>query len=199
MRIVVFIVLALSQTACATAIRGVNEPFKVVSEPIGATVTTTLETAVSQKARRTNPTLKPNYYGCAPTPCEFIVPRRSKFIARIEKDGFEPTQIIVRSAAKLSGKTAGLSIPTTAATGGAIATASTTAGITTAAAALYATSAGLLTAPIVAVDASSGAMLSLYPNPVSVTLSPQSKTQTQSYDLDGLSDGNDTWKKRTEK
>jgi len=81
---------------CATIIRGTSEDFKINTLPIGAKVTTTLETAQSVKARKDDPSLAPIYYGCTATPCAIKVPRRSTFIARVEKDGFQTGRIIVR-------------------------------------------------------------------------------------------------------
>ncbi|MDB2438231.1 hypothetical protein N9W89_05905 [Hellea sp.] len=173
-----------------------NEPFKVITQPSGAVVISTMETPASKKARLTDPSLQPEYYGCAPTPCEFIVPRRSKFVARVEKEGYEPAQIVVRSSASLSGKATGLSAPATTATAAGIATATSSSGLLglgTALTAFNATGVGLMTAPVVAIDAVSGGMLSLNPNPVALTLKPDSDSQVISYDLDTLSDGDDTW------
>jgi len=129
----IFILAALFLVNCATLTRGTNEPYKVVTQPPGAVVTTTLETVDSIKARKNNPDLAPSYHGCSPTPCEFIVPRRSKFIVRIEREDYEP-------------------------------------------------------AP--------GATLSLYPNPVALQLNPVGVTTEYNYDLDTLTDPNQTYARK---
>ena len=185
MKYPLLIIIAISQAACATIVRGVTEPFEVITEPNGAVVTSTLETKESVKLRSENPSLQPEYYGCASTPCSFVIPRRSKFVARVEKEGYEPVQIIIRSSASPSGKVSGLAVPTAVATAGGVATATSSAGIlglNTTLTALNATSAGLLTVPVVAVDATSGAMLNLYPNPVGIKLVPT----VQELDIDKI-------------
>ena len=48
----IFILAALFLVNCATLTRGTNEPYKVVTQPPGAVVTTTLETVDSIKARK---------------------------------------------------------------------------------------------------------------------------------------------------
>jgi len=197
---IIIVSLAVSQVACATIVRGVSEPFEVITEPKGAVVTSTLETESSKKARSLNPNLEPQYYGCEPTPCSFIIPRRSKFVARIEKEGYNTAQIIIRSSANLTGKTAGLAVPVTTATVGGVATATSAGGllgVNTTLTALNATSAGILTMPVIAIDATSGGMLSLSPNPVLINLRPDSEAKTISYDLDTLSDGHDTYGKKS--
>jgi len=83
----------ISLASCATLARGTSEIFHITTEPIGAKVTTSLETADSAKARKKDDSLTPIYHGCAATPCQFKVPRRSRFIARIEKDGFVPARL----------------------------------------------------------------------------------------------------------
>lgn len=187
--------LAITQTACATVVRGVNEPFKVISEPSGASAITTLETQASKEARAKNPSLAPQYHGCSPTPCEFTVPRRSKFIARLDKEGYTPVQFAVKSKASLGGQASGV-VPTgSVAVGGAIAAANAAPGflgLNAYFAGANAASATLLTVPAIAVDSATGGMLSLYPNPVIVQLTPLSDSNTVNYDLDSLSDGDDT-------
>lgn len=195
MRFYLIGIFALTQTACATVVRGVDEPFKVMSEPVGASVITTLETQASKEARALDPSLPPQYHGCVPTPCEFTVPRRSKFIARLDKEGYVPVQFVVKSKASLGGQASGLAPTGSVAVGGTIAAVNAAPGFLgfgSYFAGASATSATLLTVPAIAVDSASGGMLSLYPNPVMVQLTPLSDSTIVNFDLDNLSDGNDT-------
>lgn len=165
------------QASCATVIRGTTEPFKVITDPPGAIVTTTLETPQSKKARLSNPDLNPSTFGCAPTPCEIELPRRSKFIAKIDMTGYQPVRATILSSAGAKGKVAGTSTvgALTAVTAvEAAAAASTSIPFFSGLASAMVISGGVVMgSPFVVTDAVSGAMLSLYPNPVSVRLIPQ--------------------------
>ena len=201
MRVLVFITLCLAQTACATVVRGTHEDFKVSTQPAGATVSTTLETKSSKKARKKDPSLSPKYHKCPATPCEFEVPRRTKFVAIIEKDGFAAIPVIVNGKSALSGQTASIGLPTAGATASSAALGLTSSGLTATTASGLAFSTGLFTTlfavPVIAVDAASGSMLSLTPNPLEVDLTPINENEAPpvgAYDLDKLSDGNDTFK-----
>jgi hypothetical protein len=191
------IVLCLLLAACATVVRGVNEPFEVSTNPPGASVVTTLETKESRDVRKTNPDLPPIYYGCSPTPCEIVLPRRSKFVAIIKKDGFASAQIPVRSASALSGQAAGIGAPTAVAVGVGVTEAAASGGFLLSGSAAAGSIVGATTliyaSPSIAVDAVSGGMLSLYPNPIALDLIPLNKVKDVSYNLDQLEDGNDTW------
>ena len=207
MRVLVFISLCLAQTACATVVRGTHEDFKVSTQPAGATVSTTLETKSSKKARKKDPSLSPKYHKCPATPCEFEVPRRTKFVAIIEKDGFAAIPVIVNGKSALSGQTASIGLPTAGATASSAALGLTSSGLTATTASGLATVSGLafstglfttmFAVPVIAVDAASGSMLSLTPNPLEVDLTPINENEAPpagAYDLDKLSDGDDTFK-----
>jgi len=78
-------------------------------------------------------------------------------------------------------------------------TATTASGLTTVSGLAFST--GLFTTmfavPVIAVDAASGSMLSLTPNPLEVDLTPINENEAPpagAYDLDKLSDGDDTFK-----
>ena len=186
----------ISLVNCATVVRGTTEPFKVITEPPGATVTTSLETKDSIKLRKHSPELTPVYDGCNPTPCEITVPRRSKFVARIEHEGYEPTSIIVRSKAGL-GTTSLNSTGTTAATASGLTVAAGSSGVGgfgIGAASLSVGAGAIYATPLIATDAVSGALLSLYPNPVGLKLQPIGTGSEKNYDLDALKDSNETYK-----
>jgi len=167
------------QAACATVVRGTTEPFIIETNPPGAMVTTTLETPESWAARQENPERPVQRYGCAPTPCAIELPRRSKFIAKIKKPGFAPVRVTVTSRASLKGQapslagssvvTGALLAETTASSGSAV-----VAGLVNP----IVISGGVtaIATPMIAVDALSGAMLSLSPNPVVLDLQPDTDT-----------------------
>jgi hypothetical protein len=170
---------ALQLTSCATAIRGTSDEMAVTTEPPGAVVTTSLELPKSKRARRKNPDLAPEYYGCPETPCEFSMPRRAMFIMTFEKEGYEPVSIGVEGtfgkralAANLGGGAA------TAAVMGAGA-AATVSGLSSigGAAGAGGAAAGVATAGIflvpVGVDLMTGSMLNHNPNPVTIVLPPK--------------------------
>ena len=66
--------LLLSTSACATVTRGTNTAFEVQTSPAGATVSTS------------------NGHQCPSTPCSIKMPRRSEFVATIQKPGYNPVQ-----------------------------------------------------------------------------------------------------------
>lgn len=190
--IIIFSFLGL--ISCATIIRGTSEDFKVTTLPEGAKVSTTLETAQSYKARKKDPSRLPIYHGCPETPCAFKVPRRSKFIARIEKEGFQTGRLIVRSRASFGGQGIGtVGTTATVASPYVVELAGTAALSGTAATTLIASGISVLASPLIATDAVSGAMLSLYPNPVALQLIPLSENTEVNYDLDQLTDSNQTY------
>jgi len=170
--------LIISQMSCATVIRGTTEPFRVKTQPAGAIVTTTAETPKSKKSRLNNESIEKQTYGCPSTPCEIIVPRRSTFIAKIEKPGFIPVHVTVRSQAltKTSkqaavGTVTGGSAGATAyfLTAGGSALPFTTAGAIFTSATITA----LFAAPLTTIDAIDGALLDIYPNPIDLNLLPK--------------------------
>jgi len=73
------------------------------------------------------------------------------------------------------------------------AAAATTAVSGVAATTLTVTGITILASPLIAADAVSGATLSLYPNPVTVKLHPLSDAPPPDYDLDSLTDSNQTY------
>ncbi len=64
---------------------GTDEIFNVVTDPPGATVTTTLGGGNSA-------------FACEPTPCGFLAPRKSLFVATIEQEGYHPIRVVVRNS-----------------------------------------------------------------------------------------------------
>lgn len=169
--------LILMQASCATIVRGTQQPFIVKTSPKGAVVTTTEETVQSEKARRKDPNLEKVTYGCLATPCEIIVPRRSTFIAKIEKTGFVPVHVTVRSQAMT--KTAKKAAIGTVAGGSAGATGYF---LTAGGSALPFTTAGAVftsatltvffAVPLTTIDAIDGSLLDIYPNPIDINLLP---------------------------
>lgn len=79
-------------SACATVQHGSHTAFVVKTDPAGATVTTDEETPASKRKRaRTGAGPETaEYYGCAPTPCSFNLPRRSDFNVLVSKEGYRP-------------------------------------------------------------------------------------------------------------
>lgn len=130
LRLGVAVLAASSLGACATITRGSQQKFAVISEPEGAAV------EMSNGLRCT-------------TPCKMKVNRKSDFVVKVMKDGFEPAEVRVQGKVKGGGVAGG--ILGNALLGGII-------------------GAG--------VDASTGAMLDLKPNPVQVTLVPISQAST---------------------
>ena len=122
------VVLAASSLAgCATITRGTDQKFAVISEPSGAAVEMT------------------NGLRCT-TPCNMKIRRKSDFVVKVMKDGYEPAEVHVQGKVKGGGVAGGV-------LGNALL-------------------GGLIGA---GVDASTGAMLNLTPNPVQVTLKPLSQ------------------------
>lgn len=174
-------VLGIFLSGCATVARGTTDNMAISTEPPGAEVITDKETKESRRARKTNPDLTIQYYGCAATPCEFEVPRKSEFIMTIKKDNYEPVEIGVDSGlhkeslnANLAGST-GTGIAVGVGMGLAVGSISGIGGGTAVAAG--ATSAAVVALPLLitsmAVDGTSGALLNLRPNPVALVLPPK--------------------------
>jgi hypothetical protein len=112
---------------CTTITRGTEDTWVVETTPPGATVSTS------------------NGYHCDSTPCAIKMPRRSEFVATIEKDGYETVTVNVTHQISGAG---GAGMAGNVLVGGLIG---------------------------VAVDASTGAMNDLVPNPVVVELVPLSE------------------------
>ena len=172
-------------SSCATLTKGRNDTFQVTTEPPGASVRTTLDA--------NNPA-----YGCAATPCAFKVPRKSVFVATVEKPGFHPVKVVVRNSefkrvalndmeaersANASGAaTAATAIGSTTAAQVALVSSQSLATMAgTASNAAGAAFAGLFFAPqiSIATDAVSGSLNDLYPNPVGIRLIPDTEPVPQ--------------------
>jgi PEGA domain len=115
------VLVAVSISGCATITRGTRQKFIVTSEPSNAEVEMT------------------NGLRCT-TPCKLKIPRKSEFLVRVIKPGYETAEVKVHGKVK-GGGTAGF-------VGNALI-------------------GGLIGG---AVDASTGSALDLVPNPVNVTL-----------------------------
>ena len=166
-------------SGCATVTRGSNVKMVIDTEPPGAIVLTDKELPSSKKARKKNPDLAPEYYGCPATPCEIKMSRRSEFIMTINLDGYEDVEIGVDSGihkkslnANLAGSTGvGAAVGlTTGAFVGALSGGGIAGGVAAGAAATVTGGALLIS---VGVDAATGAILNLRPNPITLTLPPE--------------------------
>ena len=167
-------------TGCATVSRGTKDKMVIDTEPTGAAIMTDKELPKSKAARKKKPALEAKYYGCPATPCEFKIPRRSEFIMTISRAGYEDVEIGVDYGlhkeslnANLAGSAAtGLGLGLAA--GAFVAGLAGTGGIAVSAAAA---SAGIATLGIgavsIGVDAATGAMMNVRPNPVFITLPPK--------------------------
>jgi hypothetical protein len=116
--------LAGSLAACATVTRGTRQNYAIDSSPPGAAVQ--LTTGLS----------------CT-TPCKLKLKRKDSFTARFTKEGYEPTEVEVKS--KVAGGGIGAATAGNFLAGGIIGA---------------------------AVDATNGSMRTLYPENLSVTLKP---------------------------
>lgn len=180
MRLLLTVVLsAIYISGCATVSRGTHTKMIIDTDPIGARVITDKELSSSQRARKKNPDLKAEYYGCPSTPCEIKISRRSEFLMTIQKEGYEDVEIGIDSGlhkeslnADLAGS-AGIGVTLGVATG-ALAGGLTGGGIATgvAAGAAGIATGGLLVVSV-GVDAATGALLNLRPNPIALTLPPK--------------------------
>jgi len=181
--------LALLAGGCATASRGSHTEFAVQTIPPGASVTT--DRPLEGRKGQTSPEPKDaGYYGCAPTPCSFRLPRRSDFNILITRPGYQPftwavTKMrhkdVVKKAEARNLKTAtvvsaGNMGAMLASSGGAVAPTAATAGALAGALVLVAE-------PVFfsanSVDLVSGALIELYPNPLSVKLAKKSAETTK--------------------
>ena len=106
---IVPVTLALWLPACATAIRGPNVGFHVITNPPGATVTTDLMTPESRReSERLQYLVRTGvlddvgdvdvvHYACESTPCEFELSRRSNFTLVVEREGYHTATVEVTS------------------------------------------------------------------------------------------------------
>ncbi len=181
-----FIVLVASfyLGGCATVARGSNTKMVVDTQPQGAKVTTDLETKDSRRMRKSDPDRAAIFYGCPATPCEFKMPRRSLFIMTIDHPDHDPIRVGVDHSLHKESLNANLagSAGTGAAVGvgvGALGASLASAGYISSGTA--AAGAGMAMATVTAgvagislgVDAATGALLNLNPNPVFIALPPK--------------------------
>lgn len=134
-------IIVMGLSGCATITRGTQQKFQVISEPSEAAV------EMSNGLRCT-------------TPCKLKIRRKSDFVVKIIKPGYETAEVAVQGKVKGGGAAGGL--VGNALLGGLI---------------------GL------GVDASSGAMLNLTPNPVSVVLKPVGEAPTAPPSADAAAQG----------
>jgi len=183
-------------SGCATVNRGATDYFRIDTVPQGATAVTSIETRESKIARKRNNELKPIYHSCEPTPCAIGLSRHSKFIVTLTHPGYEPTELFItnspKSAAYVANTASTVTTVTSATAGSALLTA-TAIGITaqvsgaivgslasvasgglisSQAVVAGASSALAVTGTMLAIDAGTGANNNLYPNPVSLSLTP---------------------------
>jgi len=173
--------VALYLSGCATVARGTKDKMVIDTEPPGAVVTTDKELGSSKKARAKDDSVLPHYYGCPATPCEFKVPRRAEFIMTISKAGYEDIELGIQSGLHKESLNANLAGSAASGIGLGLATGALAAGLSVSgggiATGVAAASAGVATAGIavvtIGVDAASGALLNLRPNPIFLTLPPK--------------------------
>ena len=164
MRILCLVLALHPLTGCATVFRGTQESLIITTEPIGAIVSTTLETRESKLSRRKAPETAAVFYGCAATPCEIKIPRKSKLALTVTKDGYHQAVIHVegtfgaKGAVIVAGSTTGTVFGTTAITAYAV----TNAGLGTVAGSVASTTFGLGVIGL-GVDMANGSLMSLSP------------------------------------
>ena len=188
--------LAFALAGCATMSRGSHATYLVQTIPPGASVTTDLPLENGSGQAGPDPE-DAGYYGCAPTPCSFQVPRRSDFNILVFKPGFQPftwavTKMRNKEFAKktdaanlktASAASAGnLAVALATTSGGGIAAAPAAAGIAgyfvLAAEPLYFAGNGL--------DLASGALVELYPNPLNVKLAKEQSAENTKEIMDAF-------------
>lgn len=193
--------MSLCLPACATAIRGPNVDFHIVTDPPGATATTDLETPESRRALRRFEARQDRgeledgdshiaaYYSCAPTPCSFEVSRRAEFTLTVENEGYHTATVEVTSGFGRGGAGSSAAGAAATATGAyvvsygvmsaassiiaSVLTLGTTTASSTGAASVATVGAAGVGILAIGVDLASGAMLDLRPNPVGLILIPQ--------------------------
>ena len=167
-------------SGCATVARGTNDKMVIDTEPPAAIVTTDKELPKSKSARKKDPGLNPQYYGCPATPCEFKLPRRSEFIMTISKEGFEDVEIGVDYGLHKESLNANLAGSAVTGVGIGLATGTVVAGLMGSggvAMGAAAATAGVMTAGIgavsIGIDGATGAMMNVRPNPIFINLPPE--------------------------
>lgn len=166
-------------SACATVSKGTHERVLFETVPPGAAVVTEIETTASKAARRKDADTVPEYFSCAPTPCEIRLSRRTNTIATLTYPGMEPLEFAITSGASrrnlAPNATGGLAAGATIAATGALinstlGAAAVSAGAMVAPAAVVALAVG---GSMALVDVASGAGLKLSPNPLSIVMVPK--------------------------
>ena len=169
---ITLLLIGLSLSACATATRGTHEVVKINSEPAGAR-------AISDIPNKTQNNNLEGFYGCAPTPCSINFSRRAEPVISIEKEGFQDIKFKVISSVATSSSSiprgsivAGTQNGSHVVTGSPEFLKSIPVGGASIFGGVMSLGAGTL------LDVATGAGLSLSPNPVTVFLAPEIKTQT---------------------
>ena len=174
-------IVGIYLSGCATVTRGTHTKMVIDTDPIGASITTDLELPSSKSARKKNPDLAPEYYGCLATPCEIKMPRRSEFIMTIRREGYEDVEIGVDSGISKQSLNANLAGSTGVGVGVGLSTAALVSGLsgglTSATTGAVLGTAGVATGGLILIsvglDTASGAILNLRPNPIVLTLPPE--------------------------
>lgn len=167
----IIIIMSIQLGACATITRGTHEVVEINSEPVGAKVVSDIQS--------THQTLSiDGFLGCTPTPCTLNLPRKSKPILTVSKDGYDSIkfQLISTNSTSKSATPEGTIV----------------AGIPPGSYAQAGTPDFLRSIPVgglivfdavrtlgvsALIDAGTGAGRSLSPNPVTAYLAPQSNTK----------------------
>ncbi len=178
MRSIIFIIIAgLYLTGCATSTRGTHEVVKINSEPTGAT-------AISNIPNTTKNSNLNGFYGCEPTPCSINFSRRANPVISIEKDGYQNIKFKIISSVATSSS----SVPSGAIIAGTPSGSYVIAGnpdflksIPIGGASIIG---GVLTLGAGSVvDVTTGAGLSLSPNPVTAVLAPETPENKKNTDI----------------
>jgi len=107
------LLLGASLSACATTNRGVEDFFRIDTVPQGATVSIW---------NPDGPDTLPKEMVCEATPCAFRLPRRSTFLAKVEKDGYEPFEMYVSHSSRRTSYSGPLAVNAAASTAAGAAT-----------------------------------------------------------------------------
>lgn len=210
------IAAALATSACATAMRGPNVDFHVVTDPPGASVSTDLQTPDTRREiNRREELVRLGFrdeigdvdivhYACEATPCDFELPRRSSFTVVVEREGYHPATVEVNSGFGKRGATQSAAGTAATATGAYIVTYNAvhlagtivtlglapTGAVATSAAGSMATGVGVAA---LGVDVLTGAMLDLHPNPLVLVLVPEDQPLPE--EGSGVIDSEEDWER----
>ena len=122
---------AITLSSCATVNNSGEDYFRIDSVPQGATAVTSIETKKSLSDRRKNSDLEPVYVSCSPTPCAIKLPRRSKFIVKLEHPGYEDAELFIAHSSKSGSFTANMLSTTATSAGTTVASAAISAALST--------------------------------------------------------------------